>query len=201
MTKTEALEALEAAATAAARAEQARDDAAREAHAAGASWADIAGKLGISKQRAHQRYSGPARDRSRDHQYTPAECAEADKALSALQAIAARQDAEEASKILATDVAGESVTPSIFLEPKAPAKAAKRPTEKQVLDRYAAKRARKAGMPDLCPGCGKRWHGQEHWDGRPTAFTDCTETQNDHEWTQDWPAQANTTYAERKASK
>jgi hypothetical protein len=93
MEKNTALTELETANNAYLQAEAARDKAAREAKEAGASWAEIAKQLGITKQRAHQRYSAP-RDTSRDHLYTAAENEEADKALATLQALAAKQDAE-----------------------------------------------------------------------------------------------------------
>lgn len=129
----------------------------------GASWADVAALLGITRQAAQQKYgkTTTAADTGNTYDNVPL----SDPAF---------------------DVLFKAPQVSSEVAPKAPA-TPKRRTEKDVLDSYAAHRARKDTMPDLCPGCGKRWHGQENWDGRPTAYQGCTETKNDHVWTADWP--------------
>lgn len=89
----------------------------RTAKLNGASWAEIAAILGITRQAAQQKYghSTPARNTSRDDQYTPEENAKADEAFAVLSAVPN------------TDTT--PATPSIFLAPEAPAKAAKPSTK------------------------------------------------------------------------
>jgi hypothetical protein len=80
-------------------------------------WSQIGSALGVTKQRAQQKYG--TRNTANDHMYTPEENAEADKALAAMQAIAAAQD--KATE----DHAQHVEAAAIFLDGTAPAKAKK----------------------------------------------------------------------------
>ena len=145
----------------------------------GASWAEVGAILGITRQAAQQKYGKEPRNTSRDHLYTPEENAEADKALAAMQAIAASNE----------DTVPE--TPSIFLDPHAPAKAPAKVSRK-VSPFVPATRQHGAFLPGavpavaqpgtgkgphLCTGCGdtnhhgSEWHSVEWNDGcRPTKY-------------------------------
>lgn len=106
------------------------DAAARAARASGCTWQQIGHELGITKQRAQQKYG------------------------------------KEPSKILATDVAGDSVTPSIFSDAPAPAKT--KTTSKKVARTEPAKVQRNiitgitVGPPHV-----KAWPNGEDLDPRP----------------------------------
>jgi hypothetical protein len=149
-----------------------------KAREVGTSWEAIGNALDLSKQTAFNRYNKatkPQNDVEKHHAQTV-------KFLDGQQPA----KAEKAPGKMKNPMGQTVDYASKKLDAPAPAKT-KRRTEKEVLEGYAAHRARKATMPELCPGCGKRWHGKENWDGRPTAYQGCTETQNDHQWTADWP--------------
>lgn len=126
MEKNTALEALQSKYNAAVIAENERDLAAIAARETGASWNEIGTALGITKQRAQQRYSGDEREKIERR------AAALEKGRQEGQRILAEIREKiygtpaEPSKILDESVAGESVTPSIFLEPTAPAKPQKK---------------------------------------------------------------------------
>lgn len=119
MEKNTALEALSAAKKANEEAKGQEIIAVYAALNAGLSWTQIGAQLGLTKQTAHARHNAGYK-RHKATGLTPEDAAEAASALAALQAVDARKTAEET----ADDVAGPSVTPSIFSDATAPARAA-----------------------------------------------------------------------------
>lgn len=115
MEKNTALEKLTTNHGAAMLAEITRDMSAIAARDAGATWTEIGDALGITKQRAQQRYSGE--DRARIERNAAAADRGRAEGQAILDEIRERVWGTTEPAILATDVAGTSETPSIFLDP------------------------------------------------------------------------------------
>lgn len=182
MEKNTALESLSEAYAAMLKAQVATERAVHAARATGASWADVASRLNITRQAAQQRYSKSS-----------PELIAADR-LEDRAAIAAYEAAN-------TDTKPE--TPSIFVAPQAPAKAAK-PSTKVAPKAPAKTRAQMFGLvlaltsdwdkreedpsypaqpgtgkgPHQCPRCEQTNHHSNQF-GKIEFFPECTPTRYD----------------------
>lgn len=153
----------------------------------GASWAELGEVLGLSKQTAFNRYSkleAAPRNTSRDHLYTPEENTEADKALAAMQAVAARQDLEKHHDHAAKFLDGQApAKPPRQRKPNATA------TQRGYTDERPTFKLESAGFkdgvaqpgtgkgPHACPKCGSTNH--KGGENQVRAYFDCTPTKYD----------------------
>jgi hypothetical protein len=198
MSKNTALYDLEEAADKLKEAEFQVEKTAITARAEGASWAEIASSLGITKQRAHQRYSEKVRE-ARAERYAEAEAGPA-------RELTDEEEQREADgEFYREHLAGQSVTPSIFLEAPAPAHTKNRSkkvdapapalkawTAESPQENYIDKRPKhtipgpipataEPGTgkgPHACPRCGRTNHYTE-WRDIAALFPDCTPTRYD----------------------
>lgn len=190
------------------RAEERITYAVMDARSAGASWQKIAYELGITKQRAHQIYAAVStpRNTSRDDQYTPEENAEADKALAAMRAVAARKaDEDHAQHVEATAIFLDGTVPAseefaaahatadriLAAERKAKAAKKKQPEAMTAYQEFrpihqlpgdgsdTAQRGTGKG-PHQCPNCGQNNHKTGTRPDTQAAFYEfCTPTKYD----------------------